>query len=440
MELLTMTAAELDRLRTLERIADGALTQVQAARLLELSERQVRRLMRRLEGDGARCVLSKRRGVRPNNRRDDTLRNAVLERYRSSYHGFGPTLLGQTLAERDDIVVSREWLRALLIANGLWKPRQRRRSIHPLRERRPCFGELVQMDGSPHHWFEERGPRSTLLLAIDDATSNVTAGRFDPAETSDGYFLLLKAHLMAYGRFGAAYTDKHSIFRYSGTGTDTTIVTQLQRALDELEIELICANSPQAKGRIERANRTFQDRLIKAMRLEQIATIEAANAFLPSFIADHNRRFAIPAAMPEDAHRSIVGFDLETILCRHDERVITKNLMFQIDDVCFKLTDPHSLRHLRAGSRIAVQRHPDGRITVHHHGLELAFEQAGRLARNAPIVGAKDLNVHLNRRIPDPRKVRTPAPKHPWRTPGLPPRQAAPDISALQKPDIIALR
>jgi transposase len=416
MELLVMSPAELDRLRTLQRIADRALSQAQAATELGISERQVRRLCRAFERHGPQGVLSKRRGVAPNNRIDDATRTTIVERWRGEYRGFGPTFLAQTLAERDGIAVSREWLRALLIEQKLWKPKQRRRNVHPLRERRPRFGELVQMDGSPHPWLEDRGPHCTLLLAIDDATSRITAGRFELAETTDGYYRLLALHLSTYGRFLAAYTDKHSIFRYSGASTDPAIISQLHRSLEQLGIELICANSPQAKGRIERANRTFQDRLVKTMHLKKIATIEQANAFLPCFINDHNARFAVPAAAVEDAHRSIGGFELDDILCRHDERVVTKNLMFQLDDLCFKLVDPYSQRKLYAGSRIVIRRHPDGRMTVRHGDQTLAAEQAGRLLRNAPIVGSKDLNAHLDRRISDPRKVRKPAPNHPWKT------------------------
>ncbi len=226
------------------------------------------------------------------------MRLRVLERCRSDYRGFGPTFLAETLAARDSIDVSAEWLRALLVANDLWTSKRRKRNVHPLRVRRPRFGELVQMDGSPHDWFEDRGPRCTLLLAIDDATSRITSARFENAETTDGYMLLIRKHLETFGRFRAAYTDKHSIFRYSGPSTSNDITTQLQRSLDELEIELICANSPQAKGRVERANRTFQDRLIKAMRLEHIGGTVSANGFLPQFLTEHNARFAIA---PESA-------------------------------------------------------------------------------------------------------------------------------------------
>ncbi len=411
-----MTVPELERLCVLQQVHDGVRRQREAAVALGLSERQLRRLVRRLEEEGAVAVASKRRGKLPNNRVADEIREAVLERCRGDYRGFGPTFLAQTLAERDRIDVSREWLRALLVENDLWQSKRRKRNVHPLRARRPRFGELVQMDGSPHDWFEERGPRCTLLLAIDDATSRVTAAHFDPAETTDGYYRLLRKHLAAFGRFCAAYTDKHSIFRYSGRSAEADITTQLQRALDELDIELICANSPQAKGRVERANRTFQDRLIKAMRLAKITALDAANAFLPSFIDDHNTRFAVEPADAENAHRSADGFDLGHILCRREERIVTRNLMFQINDACFALVDPYSRRNLATGSRVALHLHLDRPMSVHHDGHELSAQPVGKLTRNAPIVGSKDLNAHLDRRISDPRKVRTPAANHPWKT------------------------
>jgi len=415
MELLTMTETELERSRTLQRVCDGYLSQIDAAVRLEISTRQVRRLMASFRKDGAAAIVSNRRGKPPNNRVGDELRATILELYRGVYHGFGPTLFAQSLAEQHSINVSREWLRALLADAGLWKRKRRQRNVHPLRARRPRFGELIQMDGSPHDWFEERGPKCTLLLAIDDATSRVTAGRFDKAETTDGYFLLLQNHVETFGRFRAAYTDKHSIFRYSGSSTDETIVTQIQRALEDLQIDLICANSPQAKGRIERANRTFQDRLVKMMRLNKINTIADANHFLPDFIRRHNERFAIKPLLGEDAHRTTAGYDIPHILCRHEERTVTKNLMFQIGDYFFTLVDAYSKRNLTTGSRLSIHVHPGGTMTVHHGNHELEVQPMGKRERIVPIVGSKDLNSHLDRRISDPTKTRTPDRNHPWK-------------------------
>jgi len=277
------------------------------------------------------------------------------------------------------------------------------------------------MDGSPHDWFEGHRSNCTLLLAIDDATSRVTSVRFEEAETTNGYFRLITDHIQTYGRFRAAYTDKHRIFRYSGSSTDSKICTQIQRALDELDIELVCANSPQAKGRVERANRTFQDRLIKATRLHAICEIANANVYLPQFIAEHNARFAKQPALNEGAHRSASELDLPNILCRHEERIVTKNLMFQVDDDFFALTDSYSRRMLSVDSRITIHQHPDDRMTVYHGNHELVADRLGKRVRVAPIVGSKDLNAHLDRRIPDSRYSRLPAANHPWRTYSKPP-------------------
>lgn len=412
-----MTTDEIERLQTVQRVCDGYLSQIEAAANLQISTRQVGRIVAAYRRSGPEAVISKRRGKQPNNRVAETLRETILEHYRGDYHGFGPTLFSQSLAEHHAIHVSREWLRTLLADAGLWKRKRRNRHARPLRERRSRFGELIQMDGSPHPWFEKRGPICTLLLAIDDATSRVTAGRFETAETSNGYYRLIREHIETFGRFCSAYTDKSSIFRYSGSSPDEKIITQLQRALDELEIELICAHSPQAKGRVERANRTFQDRLIKTMRLKRIDTIAQANTFLPIFIANHNQNFAVLPTSTEDAHRTTTGFDLAQILCRHEERLVTKNLMFQIDDHFFTLIDAYSRRNLSTGSRLNIHVQPDGTMSVFHDTHLLEAQPTGKRERIAPIVDTKELNPHLDRRIPNPKKTRTPAANHPWKAP-----------------------
>ena len=183
-----MTGPEIERIRLLQQVCEGQLRQTDAARTLGLSARQVRRLIRAFERDGPKTANSKRRGKPPNNQINASLRAIVLEHYRTRYQDFGPTLFAQALREREGVEVSREWLRKLLIDSGLWKSKRRKRNVHPLRQRRSRFGELVQMDGSPHDWFEDRGPRCTLLVAIDDATSRVTSARFELAETTGGYF------------------------------------------------------------------------------------------------------------------------------------------------------------------------------------------------------------------------------------------------------------
>lgn len=413
MELLTLTSKELGRIRTLQRVLDGYLTQGAAATELGLCQRQVRRLATALRGHGPSALASKRRGKAPPNRIPQEFAQEILARYRADYHDFGPTLFAEALAERHGTHVSREWLRHLLITHGLWRAKARKRTIHLPRERRPQFGELIQIDGSPHDWFEGRAPRCTLLLDVDDATGTICNARLEPAETTEGYFRLLRAHVERFGRFGAAYADKHSIFRYSGH-SDKEIITQMHRALNELGIELICANSPQAKGRVERANRTFQDRLPKALRLAGISTLAGANDFLPTFVPMYNDKFAVRPQSERNAHRSAAGFDLDYIFCQREERTLTKNLTFQFNDRIYALTDAYSRRQLSPGMRIEVRHAPDGSMRTVHNSHELHIQPCGRLDRKPTIVASKDLNAHLSRRIPNPKKAHKPAPNHPW--------------------------
>lgn len=270
MELVTLTTKEVRRLELLQALAAGTLRQAQAAAILYLSVRQVKRLVRRYRAGGAAGLASARRGHTPNNAHDSVFRQRVLELYRAHYDDFGPTFAAEKLRERDGLDISRETLRQWLIAEDLWKPAKRRARPRPPRARRHGFGELVQIDGSPHNWFEHRGPRCTLLLAIDDATGRVGAALFAKAETTNNYFLLFEQYFKSVGLPEAFYSDRHSIFRIN-TPLQEERETQLARAVRELGIELICANSPQAKGRVERANRTFQDRLVKELRLRGIS-------------------------------------------------------------------------------------------------------------------------------------------------------------------------
>ncbi len=220
-------------------------------------------------------------------------RAQVARLIRTQYGDFGPTLAAEKLHERHEHRLSAETLRQWMIADGLWQPKSRKRArIHPRRPRRPCRGELVQIDGSPHDWFEGRGPRCTLIVFIDDAAGELMALRFAPAETTWAYMQTLQAYLNQHGRPVALYSDKHSIFRINHPEHEGEL-TQFSRALKTLDIAPIHANTPQAKGRVERANQTLQDRLVKEMRLRAISDIDTANTFLPAFIEHYNQRFAV---------------------------------------------------------------------------------------------------------------------------------------------------
>lgn len=437
MELVTLTTKEIRRLEVLQALAAGALRQTEGARILNLSIRQLKRLWRRYRTAGAAGLASARRGRTPNNAVAPGLKAQALELYRTHYADFGPTFAAEKLQQRDGIRLNRETLRRWLIAEGLWHAQPRPKRARPPRARRKCFGELVQIDGSPHNWFEARGPRCTLLLAIDDATGRIGAARFAPAETTNAYFLLFEQYFQVNGLPEAFYSDRHSIFRINTPLTEER-QTQLARAVQELGIELICANSPQAKGRVERANRTFQDRLVKEMRLRAISDIDAGNAYLPEFLAEHNRRFARVPALEFDAHRDAAGIDLDRILCQRAERTLTKNLTIQMGDCIYAIEAPQIRNTLRAGVRVQLHLKRDGQLTITHNGRTLTYRLAQRLERNPAIVNAKELAERPPKPRSMPQKAHKPKPDHPWRLTNLPPPVG--DISALQSGDITALR
>ena len=291
-----MSERELRRAEVLASVLAGRLTMTAAAELMDVTRRQAHRLARQFAEQGAAGLRHRARG-RPSNRLlGPHVRQMAMAYITESYRDFGPTFASQMLVERHGLSVSRETLRKWMSEEGLWLSRKQRRQFHQPRLRRDHFGELVQIDGSEHRWFEDRGPRCTLIVFIDDATGRLVGLRFVPSESAFAYFETLKGYLTSYGRPLAFYSDKHSIFRVSkpqaqgGQG-----MTQFVRALSELNIEILCANSSQAKGRVERVNRTLQDRLVKELRLEGISTIEAANAYLPAFMARFNERFATAA-------------------------------------------------------------------------------------------------------------------------------------------------
>ncbi|GAB4182463.1 MAG: hypothetical protein Fur0039_27110 [Rhodocyclaceae bacterium] len=328
--VLAMSEKERDRLRVIEAVVGKRLRQVEAAKRLGLSVRQVKRLVRAHRQAGAAGLVSRRRG-RPSNRRiGQEEREAVLACVRSRYADFGPTLAAEYLTSFHGFTRSVESLRKWMIEDGLWAPkRQRHKRPFQLRERRACVGELVQIDGSPHAWLEGRGPRCTLISFIDDATGRLQYARFTPAGTSRAYLSGLRAYVARHGRPVAFYSDRHSIFTKHDPEDPTP--TQFERAVRDLGIEPILALSPQAEGRVERAFQTLQDRLVKALRLAGIDTLEAANALLAPFIEHYNARFAKPPRHPQDAHRpaELDAERLFRITCEQHKRTSSKSLSCQ---------------------------------------------------------------------------------------------------------------
>jgi len=328
--LITMSQKELNRLEAVQKIKDRRLSVIRAAEMLSLSRSHMHRLLQAYKRDGASGLVSRKRGQPSNRRHSDEFRNAVLDLIRERYHDFGPTLAREKLIELHPIAVGKETLRQWMTEAGIWTSRrERKQRIYQPRARRDCLGELVQIDGSHHWWFENRGPKCALLVYIDDATGKLLHLRFAPSENTFDYLQATKTYLEEWGKPIAFYSDKHGVFRstHASEKDRTSGLTQFGRALYELNIDIICANTPQAKGRVERANRTLQDRLVKELRLRGISTLDDANAFAPEFMADFNRRFGKEPRNPKDMHRLLAEHEnLDGAMCRKEVRTLSQSL------------------------------------------------------------------------------------------------------------------
>jgi len=398
-DVLAMSGTERERLDVLRRVMRGELRQARAAELLGVGVRQAKRLVRGYRREGEGSVVSRRRG-RPSNNRLDGARLATIEAaLRTRYADFGATLASEKLCEIEGVSVSKETVRQIQIRLGLWRPRRRRaKKIFQVRERRPRFGELIQIDGSPHDWFEGRGPRCALIVFIDDATGRLTRLQFAPAETTKAYLQALEAHVLAHGLPLAFYSDRHGIFRVNAKeaqGGDG--FTEFGRVVERLRIELIHATTPQAKGRVERANQTLQDRLIKDMRLAGVSSIDQAQAFADGFLERWNARFAVAPRQAEDAHRPWSGSkaDLAQALARREERTLSKALTFSAGATRYAVKTRGPGMALR-GAKVTLLHMLDGTLRVRFKDRDLAFTPFKTLPAPPPAEDDKTLDARLD--------------------------------------------
>jgi hypothetical protein len=430
--VVSMSKREFDRLSVLLSVQSGRLRVADACALIGLHRRQVFRLLRGLKEDGAASLVSKRRGKPSNNRLPAEIRELALSLVRERYRDFGPTLAAEKLAQHG-CAVSRETLRGWMIEAGLWIDRRRRLpSLHQPRRRRDCLGELVQIDGSEHAWFEDRGGACTLLAFVDDATSRLMQLRFVASESAFDYFRATRTYLETHGKPVAFYSDKHSIFRVNtkdAIGGDG--ITQFGRALATLNVDILCANTPQAKGRVERAFGTLQDRLVKELRLAEISTMEAANAWLPGFIANYNARFGREPANTKNLHRPLTETDdLDEILAWRETRTVTKNLTLHYDRMMLLLEPTPFVRGL-VRKTVEVVNYPDGRFAVQFEGVSLPFRvfdeiqtvQPGTIVENKRLGAALALVKQMQDSYPHHRQRHHPARRRPpnnLEAPGVP--------------------
>jgi len=307
-----------------------------------------------------------------------------------------------------------------MIAEGLWQPKAKKQQrAFQMRPRRPRVGELIQIDGSPHDWFEGRAPTCTLIVFIDDASGRLMELRFVPAETTEAYMTCLRHYLERYGRPVALYSDKHSIFRVNIEDAKSgKQFTQFSRALKSLDIDCIHANTPQAKGRVERANQTLQDRLVKDMRLACISSMEEGNAFLQAWMEKYNRKFAVQPASNEDAHRPVLHNEqeLDLIFSIHSQRKLSKNLTLQYNNVLYQIKT-RAIGYAMRGATVTVCENFQGKVSILYNGQLLQWEQFERGDAPPPVVDAKNINQVIDQAIQRQAKPWKPKPDHPWRKP-----------------------
>jgi transposase len=408
-----MSEKEIKKTEMMSQLAEKQITQRMAAEHLGISIRQVKRLWNKYQKQGAEGLINKSRGKPSHNQLDDELKkkvvNLILERYRD----FGPTLATEKLAELHGIKISDESVRKIMIAEGLWKhSRKRKLRVFQMRERRACFGELIQIDGSDYDWFEGRSPRCTLLVFVDDATGKLVELWFVPHESFFGYCEAARHYFERYGKPGAFYSDKHGIFHINHpNATSGDGMTDFGRAMNDLGIEIICANTPQAKGRVERANKTLQDRLTKELRLHNISTPEEANQWLPEFMEDYNNRFATTPRSDANFHLPLSKTDnLDLILCRKETRTLSKNLTFQYHKTIYQIHVDRPTYAMR-NTTVTVLEKPDHEVIVLYNNRSINFDVYYQQQKQAEVVPSKSIDHAMI----NASKAHTPPPDHPWR-------------------------
>ena len=400
-DIIRMSMRELKRLKLVQEAIGKQVTQKTAAELMGISERQVRRLVKAVRKEGERGLVHRSRGKPSNNRISEKLRAKAISAYKGSYMGFGPTLASEKLRERERITVSEETMRKWLLQEGLWEKKRRRSPHRRCRERKECFGEMVQMDGSHHDWLEGRGPELVLMGYIDDATGN-TLGKFHDYEGTIPAMDSFKDYVKKYGLPQSVYLDQHSTYKVTTQAKEEEreqiLLSQFERALRELGVKVIHANSPQAKGRVERLFGTLQDRLVKEMRLKGIRTKEEGNVFLGRYLPSFNKKFRVPAAKKADLHITVPkGFDLDDSLCIKTNRVARKDNTVSLNGKLFQIQEPVGALY------VEIQERLNGALVIKANGKSLKYTGIKPIAR-----------PKRKQTKSKARQVVVPKPNHPW--------------------------
>lgn len=405
-DIIEMSIREVKRLKIIQEAIDKHITQKAAASMAGVSERQIRRLIKGVREEGDKGIIHKLRGKASGRRISERVKEKTLDHYKKQYPDFGPTFATEKLTEREGIVISRETLRKWLLEAGIWKPRRKRSGHRQWRERKECFGEMVQLDGSHHDWLESRGPELVFMGYIDDATNEVF-GRFYDHEGTMPAMDSFKRYVKKYGLPISVYLDRHTTYKSTKKLSESeeleglAPMSQFERALGELGVEVIHAYSPQAKGRVERLFGVLQDRLIKEMRLRGIKTADEANGFLSHYLPVHNRKFGVCPANGTDAHvRLPKKFNLDGYLCIKTERTVRNDNTIALNGRLYQIEED-------AAGKVTVQKRFDGSMHVMSKGKSLRYRE---IAKRPKKEASKVADRRKFRQPPKPAK------NHPWRT------------------------
>lgn len=405
-----MSQKEVDRAFALEKVKEGRLTLKQAAYIIRLSYSQIKRLWTRYKQEGPTGLISKKRGKPSHRAVSKEKREQIAQIIQSNYQGCKPLFISEKLSEYHHMSYSSEFIRQLMIGYQLWFPKRKKNNLHPRRKRKESAGLLLQADASDHDWLEGRGPRCHLHLFIDDATSRLEGGRFELEETTEGYCRAFQTVLEKKGRPASLYTDKRGTFVVNKGNKEGK--TQFARAMEELEIRMIVAHSPQAKGRIERAFGTLQDRLVWEMRIQNICTLEEANHFLPRFLEKHNKKYAKDPINPFDAYRPLnKKKPLKYILSKKEQRKVSKNLEVQYANEIYQVSAPKGV-HLQ-NQKLTVITTLDNEIFFEYQGHILKTMRYRDIEYKQPSLSTEQLMKHWKG---GQRTRHQPSRHHPWRS------------------------
>lgn len=404
-DIIIMRQKELKRLHIIHKVMEGELTQIEAAVILTLSERQIGRIVKRIKEEGDKGIQHRSRGMESSRRLPKKLKDRIVRLYLEKYKGFGPTFTSEKLYEFDDIALSKETVRKWLLEAGQWQKGRKSRTHRQWRERKWHCGEMVQMDGSHHDWFEGRRPKCVLMGYIDDATGEIFC-RFYEYEGTIPAMDSFKRYIRVHGIPMSVYFDKHTTYKSTAEPTiedeinGTEPLSEFGRALRELGVELIHAHSPQAKGRVERLFNTLQDRLIKEMTLRGINTIEEANRYLKSYLSSHNKRFAVKPKEQSDLHREISkGLNLNKILCIRTERTLRNDSTIAHNGKLYQIQEAVKSK------KVLVQERVNGTMLITHNDVSLKFKE----------ITTRPEKQQKPSRILRQRKGHAPSADHPWR-------------------------